>query len=163
MAIAFRAATSLTNSTTGTSHSITAPAGLQDGDLLIVTIAVRGLSGSPVGTLSGWTLLNGPQLFQGTNNFSWTYYKIASGEPASWTFSWAGGNGVMIYVCAAYSSVDNTTPIDASGFSHGNSSPLTAPSISPTGSSDMLVFVGASRDSGTVPTTPAGMTLRGSG
>lgn len=71
-----------------TEITITAPSGIQDGDLLIAGISKDGGSTNAVG-LAGWA---SPTPYAGTLNFyrGTVLYKIASSESGDYTFTWSG-------------------------------------------------------------------------
>ncbi len=133
--IAFRSATSAANDGT-TSLTISRPAGTASGDVLLASIAARG---NPAITApSGWSLVrldaNGNTLRQAV------YVRVAtSSEPATYTWTFSKSETATGGI-SAFSGVDTTNPIDASG-GQGNASSdlLTAPSITTTGTNRMLV------------------------
>lgn len=88
--IAFRAASSAANQTTGT-FSVNKPTGTVDTDLLIAIQATNlSLGGSAPLVPTGWNLV-GRQAF-GTNALDIVaWWKYANGEGASWTFNNAAG------------------------------------------------------------------------
>jgi hypothetical protein len=111
MAIAFRDAAA-NNVALSVSPQVTAPAGLTDGDFIIVAISTDSLHDHD-SILAGWTAI-GP-IDAGTDNSLTILYKFASSEGASWTFTDLFANkeyGVAGVVC--YSGVDSTTPLDVS-------------------------------------------------
>ena len=110
MSIAFRSvANGLISNTV--SPAITAPAGLTDGDLIIVHIATN--STETVNTvLAGWTQMGTTQ-DQSSDSSMFILYKIASSEGASWTFTnLFNANEFGVYASFAYSGVDGTSPLD---------------------------------------------------
>nr|MBA2645451.1 fibronectin type III domain-containing protein [Pyrinomonadaceae bacterium] len=150
--IAFRAATSADNRGAST-IVINTPAGVVAGDVMLAVISVRA---TPTITApQGWTPIrddaNGNAMRQAS------YFRVAgSSEPAShtWTFSAAqtATGGI-----AAYSGVDNTNPVDASGGqTNASSTALTAPSIITTIDNALVVgLYGIATNPNITP--PAGM------
>lgn len=107
--------------TSGTGSTVTAPTGLVDGDLIIVTQSQQGTGAPP----AGWT-----QLFNDTStsaiNFA-AWWKVASSEPASWSFT---GSGSIGWACGYWTGVSTSSPIDASASpTNTNSSPTVATTV----------------------------------
>ena len=137
-AIEFRSATSaFTNG--ATSLTIPVPAGVQQGDVLVAAIGVRG--NPTITPPAGWTLVvNTPN---GTTMREAVFVHVvgATAEPSSyaWTFSVsqpaAGG-------MAAYSGVNTAAPVDAFlGQANASSGSITAPSVNTSGPGDVLIGV----------------------
>ena len=113
MAIALVDSNTSSLTTTGgpyTTHSVTAPAGLADGHLVILVICNNGSINPNAMTFdsgSGFTL---EKEFTAIGNPKWgLWWKIASGEPATYTLSgFSVANSSLCVV--AFSGVDTTTP-----------------------------------------------------
>lgn len=136
MAVAVRNWTNLdTGATTTTSATVNKPTGTQDGDLLLAFVSnYNGFGGDISVVPSGWTLLGTrTQWRQGGDFYARVYYKIASGEPASWTWQASVATEFIIDV-VAISGVDTTTPINQSSQNTSASSTSTAAgtSVTPT-------------------------------
>ena len=138
------------------------PAGVQAGDVLLAHIACRLPNSQTLTAPAGWTLIGGAGGNASSGIGQWAYYHVAgSSEPASYTFTWSaqptGENGGAM---SAWIGVDNSNPVDASAISgQVDSTSITAPSISPTGSSDLLVCLYAHENSSTnTQTLPANLT-----
>lgn len=108
-AIAFRTPTFADYETATRSPSVTKPTGTVDGDFVLV--------GSATDTVhvmtppAGWTLVG--SIDQGTDTTFSAFYKIASGEPSSWTFTnLFSTTEVGTTFALAASGVDQTTPLD---------------------------------------------------
>lgn len=144
MAIAFRsvANTDPCGGVAVASPVISAPAGLADGDLIIVVVMT---STTNVGNqvLSGWTLLSLQD--QATDGTLFVLYKIASSEGASWTFTdLFTGTEQCIASALAYSGVDNATPLDVAHVTADLGTISTATdtsSITPTNNNCMIVSI----------------------
>lgn len=112
MAAAYRSH-SATTYATRTNTTITAPAGIQDGDVLLLAFLVGGGS-PPTPTLpSGFTLLSGYPSTVTDAGFSVTLrvaYKVASSESGDYTVSHssAPSQGLMIAVSGASGTVQGT-------------------------------------------------------
>lgn len=165
MAIAFRAAAFGDFEAATASPTVSKPAGTADGDWLCMFTAtdVTHTANTP----SGWTLI--ASLAQSTDSTLSAFYKIASGEPASYTFTSLFTTTQVGTICVmAYSGVDGTTPLDgvapttlASAAANGQ----TWPSITPASSDAAVVGVGGSDPSSsaraaTVSASPTGQTER---
>lgn len=96
--------------------SVTKPTGTSDDDLIVLFfLNARSGSYGPAPTApSGFTALGSMPVQVGpSGNFylqSWVYYKVASGEGASWTFTHAAISTQALSV--VYRGVDTTTPLD---------------------------------------------------
>jgi hypothetical protein len=153
---------------TGTSYAanqsstlltLSVPAGVQQGDLLIAAIVKRGTY-SP--TLAGWTLLASA----GTNQF-WFARIASASEPASYTWSYSTNTQATNGVMAAYRY--KRAPLAVSyvavlgAFNPAAAGPVVvAPSISPSTKARLVTFlaeVGTSA-ADSWQTSPAGMTNR---
>jgi hypothetical protein len=90
MAIALRGTpVGLTNSGGGTTITVTYPTGVQDGDVLLLHLALQTCPNGILANLpdpSGWTLLGGGAV-GGVGFGTRTWWKIASSEPASFTYT----------------------------------------------------------------------------
>src|SRR5262245_34126504 len=113
MATAFRSQNTVTNGTAGTSVTVSKPAGIVDTgtnsgrDTLIAIIGVAATA--TVTPPVGWTLITsaasaGAEIF--------AYFKLASSEGASWTWTLGSSQRNWGWV-GAYTGVDPTTAIAA--------------------------------------------------
>ncbi|MFN2488245.1 MAG: Ig-like domain-containing protein [Actinomycetota bacterium] len=153
--IAFRAASSGAN-TVATTLVIPTPSGVVPGDVLIASVDI---AGTPTTTApAGWTLIRTDT--RGTRLRKLSYFHVAgASEPSSyrWTFNAARAAGGGI---AAYSGVDTSDPIDASGGkANAASTSITAPSITTTVPDALLVGLFGMRGKRTV-TPPTVMSER---
>ena len=150
--IAFRSA-STANSSGGL--TISAPADVQAGDVLVAQIAQRA-SGSTVTPPAGWTqVLNNSS---GASLQSTIFVHVAgSSEPTSYTFS-STSSAKSAGGIVAYSGVDTNNPVNASAGATGASASMTAPSVTTTISTTMLVSFWSARQESF--TTPGSMTQR---
>ena len=179
-AIAFRS-----SSQVGTpyvqSFQINKPAGVVDGDVMVMTAAIQSWADPPtsppdINTVlnppAGWTLVrktylgDPPCSLAPHSQVLHTWYKVASGEPASYTLTFpvVSINKLAVVGILAFSGVDTSNPIDAEGGqANCPSSPnVTAPSITTTTANTWLVggfAVNAGAPSPTY-TPPPGMTER---
>jgi Domain of unknown function (DUF1929)/Bacterial Ig domain/Kelch motif len=153
--ITFRAASAAANGT-GTSLVVPKPTGTATGDVLLASVAVRGVPA--IAAPAGWSLVRTDP--RGTILKQAVYVKVAGAtEPASymWTFSVskpaAGG-------ISAFAGVDTASPVNASGGQANlSAAAVTAPSVTTTAANTMLVALyGYAPLAGLTP--PAGMTER---
>ena len=136
---------SVVTSATGNGITIDKPTGTIDGDLLIAAI-VHSPSGNIVAP-SGWTEFNSG----GCDNFECSlavWYKVASGEPADYTFTRGGARGANKTAggILRYSGADPANPIGVSDAATGNSINPEAPSISTTVDNTTILRIAAIGD-----------------
>jgi hypothetical protein len=138
--------------TNATSITINKPAGVVDGDVMVVSISFIGITFPSLP--AGWT-----QVRVATNGGSGVavFVKAASGEPASYTFGTSAASNLAAGI-SAYIGVHNVTPVDAdNGGTLGNFTSVTT--VTP---ATMLV-VSSFKGNGAVPITwtpPTGMNER---
>lgn len=126
------------------------PSGVVDGDLLFTVISTDGNAVGLVQTLSGWTPMSFNPLRPTTDGQRvYVFYRVASSEGASWTWStdtnngndWTGqvvayyGQGATWAVDTAHSTVDSTS----------NSSPVSVSDsgVTTTIPNTLLLYIGA--------------------
>jgi hypothetical protein len=148
---AYRSSTS-GETAAGTSHVVTAPSGIQDGDLLLVSTAHA--TSATTGTLSapaGWSVL------EDGGGTSILYWKIASGEGSSWT--WTSALSMYnSYVAVAVSGAKGTVVSEFNYVSDAGGTDIIAPTVTPETSDDLLVCFFISRGGGYGVSTASGMT-----
>lgn len=145
---------SKTNATTNgaTSLVLNTPSPINNGDLMVVTIFT--LSQTPSTTPgvtppTGWTIANGNFPVRDTSGITrrgiWVYWKIASNEPASytWNFTDPGGQAAVMDNLRITSAAASSPIDDANGQINASSSTCTAPSINGT-ANDILIDIFAS-------------------
>ena len=161
MTIAIRGVATQTDITGATrSPVVTKPSGVVDGDLILLFCETNTVANfaSPV---AGFTII-GAEVDGGTSS-SALYYKIASGEPTTWTLTniFAQTEKAM-FVAIAYSGVDQANPINAVGAqTFLTATALSGPSCDPTVVDCMIVQFagtdpGAGAFAGTPDTSPVG-------
>ena len=126
------------------------PSGVVDGDLLFTVIATDGSAVGLVQTLSGWTAMGFNPLRPTTDGQRvYVFWKIASGEGASWTWSTDTNNGNdWTGTVVAYSGQNatwNTDTAHSTVNSSANSSPVSVSDSGVTTSLDntLLLYIGA--------------------
>jgi hypothetical protein len=152
----FRSASTVTNGTT-----VTKPAGVAAGDLLLATLEVDADPATVSGP-AGWTKLLDTVGAPGTGSAFHTqvWWKLAgASEPASYAWTVSGGPWVDIGLLA-YTGVNQTSPIDvSSGRNAGTTSAPVTDAVTTTGANEMVVALFVNFDSGTW-TAGSGMTRR---
>ncbi len=150
-------------STAVTTVTVSAPSGVQLGDVLLAQIVVYDGTGTDVPSApSGWTSIRHDSVNNGNQITSWLFYKVAgANEPSSYGWNigsnWAAG--VMgAYRGAATAPIDNSSGVaTASG-----ASPLSAsaPSLTPTNDSEMQVYFYAAQSHAGPALTVSSVTQR---
>jgi hypothetical protein len=137
MAVAFRVLTTNAPSGTAANTVVSKDASVANGDFLLAGVYVE--NDVAVTTPAGWTLIGG--IDHAAVAFDlWLYYKFASAEGASWT--WTHASAWEMGLVAAYTGVDTTTPLDATFTSNqGTSTTGTATGITTVTAGAMLVAV----------------------
>jgi hypothetical protein len=169
MAVAYRshAGGNIGNSTTLSVSA--APSGVANGDFLVLWVATNAVhtlgAGGP--SAAGWTQIGSTQVHGSDTSMS-CWYKIASSEPADYTFTTTfTANMAQSYLIAAYSGVDGSTPLDGVTpvqENSGNTETAPAVTIVPATNGAMILFLLGS-DPGVDPVvfaanTPVGSTAR---
>jgi hypothetical protein len=142
VALSQRANVQTTNSA-GTTVTLNKNTGISNGDLLFAMISFRGGTGVTISTPSGLTATT--RFNNGTDNVSTVcFWRVVDGSEGA-SYAWTLGSsqsyeGTMIAIQAdsAPALID-----DINGQSNGAGLGCTAPSISPVGSADFLVFIAA--------------------
>lgn len=124
-----------------TSLSVSKPAGVVQGDVLLARIANRNQVTATLALPAGWKLLRSDQ--SASQLKSWVAYKVAgSAEPASYAF----GVSIASYVAGsvmAFAGVDTANPIDThSGQKNGTSATFASPAITTTAANGLAVWFG---------------------
>jgi hypothetical protein len=109
MAVAFVDDAEVVNGTAGTDITVSRPPGAANGHLLIAFAAAVG--NPTISTPAGWTLIGTQDA--STNVRLAAFWKVASGEPASWTWTLGTSQRNWGWV-GAYSGVNTSLPIHAS-------------------------------------------------
>jgi hypothetical protein len=164
--INFGSSSSNANSSGGASTIvINKPASVANDDLLVAGITVNGGNNTTITAPSGWILIertNAASSDTGTDVGLATYYHVvtnAAGEPAT-SYSWGisssnrASGGIL-----RYTGVDTSNPIDVHSEGRGNSSSVTAPSVSTTAANDLVIGF-FSLDENATFAAPGGMSER---
>ena len=147
----------------GTSFTVSRPASIAVGDVLLAVVSVKQTGSAIVITApAGWSSV--VLTDAGTSEFRQEVFwkAVAAGDPASDTFT-ISSSGRAAVAMLAYRGVDSLNPIAAQGGqANASSKNVVAPSISPAVADTMLVgFFGSSRANLTI-SAPASMTFQAS-
>jgi hypothetical protein len=147
-------------------QTVTKPAGVVDGDLLIaVVLNYIGGGGDVTGAPAGWTQFGTTQTWRtGNDSKVRLYYKIASSEGANYT--WTGNMGTaswQIYI-SAYTGVDVANPINQITENKTTTAinPISGTSITPSVNNCLIVTMLVARQGAALTgdcTPPSGYTL----
>lgn len=157
MAIAFVNAQTAQLNAANTTLACNTPSGIADGNLMVTILELNAaVTVTPPG---GWTHATGFAVTSGTNVLD-AYYRVASSEPASYT--WSFGSAKCNIACLGYSGTPASSPVDVSNAASTTSPSASTPTITTTGSADWIISAFSDRDSaaGSTWTTPAGTTPR---
>lgn len=150
--IAHRSSAAATGSGTVT---VSAPAGIQAGDLLVAAHADQ-YDTAPTPP-AGWTA-RGDVKHSTANSLSVSLYTrfVQAGDPT--TYSWSAATGPAVLTVSAYSGVDTANPLNGAAAT-GTGTSVVAPSITPAAAPTRLVGLFSVRAASTL-TAPASMTQR---
>jgi hypothetical protein len=135
--------TATTATTTNNSLVIAKPAGVVQGDIMLVNIAALGSSSAA--TSSGWTTIRTSLLTSSPRRYISVLYKIAgASEPASYSFSMGSGTTSGSGAILAFSGVDPVTPFDVSATSvrSTTSTSVSTNSLSTRRVNSAIIFLG---------------------
>ncbi|MFE5140323.1 hypothetical protein ACFRDV_22045 [Streptomyces fagopyri] len=164
MAISFvAAATGVTSQITDTTLACSVPSGTANGDVMIALIS-RPSSSATVTTQAGWTIISGFPISNTNGTVLTGFYRVASGEPASYT--WAFSTGKCCIATMSYRGVDTVTPVHKSAAAADTTTRTghTSPSITTTIANCWTIggFCDRGTSSSSTWTTPSGLTSRAS-
>lgn len=139
MAIARRAIT-VTSSATANSVVVNKPTGTVDGDVMIAVFNhATGTTDMALTAPAGWTVIGTAGINGDLNGKAW--YKVASSEGASYTFTSSTSNDGVIMI-ASYSGVNTTTPINTSAQNYPAATSATCSiAVTTTAANCMLVMI----------------------
>jgi hypothetical protein len=138
--------------------TLSRPPGTAAGDVLLATVGVMGTE--EVSAPSGWTVARNSVASDPGGVRQVSFYRVAgSSEPASYSF---GSSAVKMGGVTAYTGVDTSAPIAASGDASGSTGSATAPSVTTTRAGAAVVVASTHRegDDGTKLSAPTGTTQR---
>lgn len=132
-----------TNTAASGDIAVTKPSAVADGDLLVCVIYAESDANTVDVVPSGWTLAAS---IANTGAFIvFVYWKIASSEPASWTWSMTTGSSWYSYAVAAFTGATGSGNfVDIAGAGSQGDGQIegnqTAGGVTTTASGDLLVF-----------------------
>jgi RHS repeat-associated protein len=144
-----------TASTDGTTTNVTVnrPTGTQPGDQLIAQLAVTGGSNVTITPPMGWTVISEQSNTTAVHGALYRYTATGT-DPANWTWTLSAGEPTAAAI-TAYSNVDPNNPIDTSANAAAtNATTHPAPSLTTSGTDDLLVTAYALSPSSTVAAPP---------
>ncbi len=136
--------TATSATTTSTTLTISKPAGVIAGDVMIVNITQTGNTGTNA-SLTGWTLIAGAQQSSGAPRRSTILYRVADGtEGTSFSFTLGSGTTSAVGSVIAFSGVDASVVFDvAPGLMNtGGGTTITATGITTVSANAAIVFLG---------------------
>lgn len=164
MAAAFRSATIATTGGGVTTLPLNTPAGVINGDVLVVDIVAAAIAPTAAPTItppSGWTVQKSDTFASAggaVNNRAEIYTRIANGEPASNNWTIQATTAGTVAQCAAVVQGNTTTPMDlAPSINTGNGTTVTALGLTTTVDDVLLLFMAGTNGGGATYTAPAGM------
>jgi len=162
--VVFRAAQGSNNGSTGaTSISMTMPAGVVSGDVLVMAVTVRGGSNTTINTPTGWTKLGTSTVNSGTTLAQAIYWRVATaGEPGSYPVTFSPVTAVRASgAIAAVSGASTAQPASAryGGQANGSNLTITAPALGTwTAVNGMDLFFGGMAVGGNTTAPPGNYT-----
>lgn len=161
MAITARTATT-NSSASASSLTITTPASLADGDVVVIIACVGG--GTALADVASTNFTTICQVSNGSSIRLAYLRKVitnAAGEPASYTVTWGGTSRAVGLIGEAYVGVDNTQPEDVYGVARtGNGQTVSSNANGVTTATDnaWLLFLEGLQNATAIFSTPAGFT-----
>lgn len=157
MAVAYRDSTSSATAGATTPLVVPVPAGTVNGDIMIFAVGIGGAAHLP-GTPAGLTALDNDTTAPSVQ----TYWRIASSEPANYSFSFSGGPLGATAIVMCYSGGHQTTPINKHVAWHRSTSTATVTADTVTTDVDgcMLVWLGMINVTALTYTGPTSYTQR---
>ncbi len=124
----FQVASSVATTANAATATVTAPAGIQNGDLLLFLVALVNVATDLTSTPSGTTLIRTDV----TTSRASSYYKIASSESGNYTFGNGNAGSSWCITCLLIRGVNQSTPINVSGGQTGSATDPIAPTVTTT-------------------------------
>jgi hypothetical protein len=141
------------NEDTSDTFVVNVPAGVNDGDVIVCLVHTE--DGVTINTNGAFTKILEQDA---TESKTAAYYRVASSEPASYTWTLGAANDAMV-VQLAYSGVDNADVIDNDDDGQGNAETFTNDGVTTVTAGCMLIYGVTNRDDGGF-TPPDGMDER---
>lgn len=158
--VALRAARASTNGVAGgASIRMDLPAGVQNGDVLVMVVTLRVVNGATITTPAGWVRLGTPTTTADGTLQQGVYWRLASNEPASYSVSFSLNPLRASGVIAAVSGASKAQLAKAAYGSLASEPGLTvrAPSLGTWEAADGIdLFVGGMAFAANIPRAPSG-------
>jgi hypothetical protein len=140
--------------------TVSKPASFASGQRLIFVISQDGALLSSLTAPSGWTVITGGNVDISSQRDQSFYHDFTGSEPSTWDFPYDGGSSVAGQLYRITGADLTAAPVAATGNSNANLSTMDSPSVTPTGSTDLLICAYSNFGGGTVLayTAPSGMT-----
>ena len=123
-----------------TTSTITAPAGIVDGDVLIICLATDGDQSGAITWPAGFTPIE--EISNGTRCFAGAAFKIASGESGNYTVSWPDNEKAILEMYRIDGAVGGGEDIQDPGETNtGTAATATITPVAATDTDDSLVIV----------------------
>ena len=136
--------TATSATTTSTTLTISKPAGVIAGDVMIVNITQTGNTGTNA-SLTGWNLIAGAQQSSGAPRRSTILYRVADGtEGISFSFTLGSGTTSAVGSVIAFSGVDASVVFDVApgSMDTGGGTTITVTGITTVSANAAIVFLG---------------------
>lgn len=155
----FRSAAANANTGSATTLVVNLPAGVTDGDYLLMGVSTLGVTGATT-CPAGWSTVVADFISGGNANHLAVFGKVAASEPATVTVTCPNGRhaGAVIAIQPPFNA---TTPVDVSGTATASGASVTAPSVNAAAATLLVTFhAGTTVAAATAHpwTGPAGMT-----
>ena len=148
---------SSTTYTSRTNTTITAPSGIQNGDILILAFIVGDPTSPATPTLpAGFSVIQGPSLvtdggFTVTRRLAW---KVASGESGDYTVTHTADSSQGIMLCV--SGASGSTPVSSNN--NGTGATTTATGVTTPSNNSLVMFIAQNWNLYGTASVPAGST-----
>lgn len=148
MAISFVAATEANSNTNGTSATVTAPAGITNGDVIIIAITTvtNTFSANTFTAPSGFTKVRTTETANGAELAQCIMKKVANSESGNYTVTWSQTAAAYKIACAVYRGATGAFLAEGSANEYLSSSPLSTPSVSNSNATSWRITVGSMGD-----------------
>jgi len=144
--------------------TVSKPAAFASGQVLVFVISQDGGLLSALTAPSGWTAITGGNVDISSQRDQSFYHVFNGSEPSTWDFPYDGGSSVAGLLFRITGADTTPTLVCATGNSNANGATMDSPTVTPSGSNDLLICTYSNFGGGTALayTVPSGMTNLGS-
>jgi hypothetical protein len=144
--------------------TVSKPAAFASGQILIFVISQDGGLLSALTVPSGWTAVTGGTVDISSQRDKAFYHVFNGSEPSTWDFPYDAGSSVAGLLFRITGADTTPTLVCATGNINANLSSMDSPTVTPSGSTDLLICTYSNFGGGTALgyTAPSGMTNLGS-